>query len=172
MIINKQNKKGFTLIELLVTIAIMAMLMTMAISVGRHSIQKADFTAGLNQFVADVSYARQLAARENRYVAIDFNEEGTAYDMLVQRSLSRDPYDTSNYFKEKSEVKPLNGKVFVKGQMDFAVNAMGIIRPYPVKYTDNPISVTFNFVQEETGSGIMIAKKKITLFPAGGIKIE
>ncbi|MGE5341185.1 MAG: GspH/FimT family pseudopilin [Candidatus Omnitrophota bacterium] len=170
-----RKTNGFTVIELLVTLALIAILVGMGIGIGRQTIDRANFTSILNQFVADLSYARQLASRDNRYVAFHFNDEGTGYTMLVQTGIGLDLSDTSNYTEEKT-VDPLNGEQFLGGTTggacDFAINSMGIIRKYPVDIDASPITVSLEFFKKDQKTGVCIYKKILTIFPSGGYKIE
>lgn len=163
------------MIEMLVAIAVMAMVLVLSLRVGRSSIQRASLTAAINGFVADFNYARQLATRENRYVAIDFNNEGTGYVMRIQQRVSDSPQDEGNYVVHKT-VLPMDGDPCFSGAVDFAVNSMGIIRGYPVNPNASPITVTMNFYKAKKGSTasspVIDYEKTITIFPSGGIKIE
>jgi prepilin-type N-terminal cleavage/methylation domain-containing protein len=164
---NKKPNSGFTVIELLVTLAIIGVLLIVTVGVGRSAIQRASFTNVLNQFVADVSYARQLASRLNRYVAIDFDDAGRYYVIKVQDKIG-------NYtdFSDNKTVDPLSGREFFANATDFAVNSMGIVRGFPVVANSPPITVTIDFLQKNRSSGDVDYKKKVTVFSSGGIKIE
>ncbi|MCP5049942.1 MAG: prepilin-type N-terminal cleavage/methylation domain-containing protein [bacterium] len=164
----KKRMSGFTVVEMLVTLAIMAMLLIVSVGVGRSAIQRASFTSLLNNFVADVAYARQLASRLNRYVAIDFdNTTGASYTIKVQDKLG--DYTT---FNDEKTVDPLDGETFFKDATDFSVNSMGMIRPYPVTASSSITTATVDFIQLNKVSGSTDYKKTVTLFPSGGVKIE
>ena len=70
------KKSGFTLTELLVTLAVLGMLVAVGAKLGQRTMQRADFTTAINTFVADYNFSRMMASRDNRYVAIDFNDNG------------------------------------------------------------------------------------------------
>lgn len=165
-----KKNRGFSILELLITIAIMGALIVLGLNVGRSALQRSDFNAAINGFIADFSYARQLAARENRYVAIVFDSDGRFYTIRVQRGIGLDLTDTNSYSDDKT-VEPLNGEVFFSKTTDFAVNSMGIIRAYPVDLTAVPITITLQ-CQKKTSSGTLDYKNTLTIFPSGGIKIE
>ena len=166
----KINNKGFTIVELLVTIGFIAILVILSVTMGRSALQRSSFTAAINQFVADFSYARQLASRENRYVAIVINPGGTAYTIRIQRKIGLDLSNPNNYMDDKT-VEPLEGEQFFSSASSFAVNSVGVIRAYPVNVNASPITVTLTCVKKRM-SGEIDYKRTLTIFPSGGIKIE
>ncbi len=170
-----KKKRGCSVVVLLVAIAIMAVLLVLSLQVGRSTMQRASMTAAINEFVADFNYARLLATRENRYVAFDFNDDGSGYTMRILRRVSLNPQLEASYDNHKI-ASPMNGEPCFSGASDFAVNSMGIIRSYPVNPNTNPTSVTLNFFKAKTGSDpdtpVIDYQKTITIFPTGGIKIE
>jgi hypothetical protein len=152
------------------------MVLVISMQVGRSSIQRASFTAAINEFVADFNYARALASRENRYVAFDFNPNGKSYTLRILKGVSLDPQLEGSYINHKI-VEPMDGKPCFSGATDFAVNSMGVIRQYPVDPNSSPITVTLNFYKaKQTGTEFTTPEKDyqktITIFPTGGIKIE
>lgn len=169
------HARGFTVLELLVTLAIIGTLVVMSMRLGRSTVQKASMTAAMNDFVADYNYARQLASRENRYVAFDFDDAGTSYTLRVQRRIGLDLTQEDSYVDHKT-VSPMDGSPCFSGATDFALNSMGVIRAYPVDPNASPITVTMTFFRGKEGdySGEKPAdyEKNITLFASGGIKIE
>ncbi len=168
-----KKKRGFSVVEMLITLGIIAFLLVLSLQVGRSSVQRASFTAAVNNFVADFNYARQLATRENRYVAFDFNDEGSSYNILILRGVGLDPQDEDNYRNHKV-ASPMEGEPCFTGASDFAVNSMGVIRQYPVDPNASPVTVTLDFYKARTraGTGEKDYEKTITIFPTGGIKIE
>jgi prepilin-type N-terminal cleavage/methylation domain-containing protein len=168
------KKNGFTVVEMLVSLLLLAVLVAISFSVGRETIARADFTSTVNQFISDFSFARQLAARENRYAAITFDSEGTTYSVLLQREVAQDPASTAS-FTEMKKVEPMNGKQFIaKNTPGFMVNAMGITRKFPYDPANaDPITVTVDFFRNDvTKVDVILFKKTLTIFPSGGIKIE
>jgi len=170
-----KKKRGFSVVEMLITLGIIAFFLVLSLQVGRSSVQRASFTAAVNNFVADFNYARQLATRENRYVAFDFNDEGSSYNILILRGVGLDPQDADNYRTQKTG-SPMDGEACFSGVTDFAINSMGVIRQYPVDPNSNPITVTLNFYKAKKGTEsaapVKDYQKTITIFPTGGIKIE
>lgn len=170
-----KKKRGFSVVEMLVAIAIMAVVLVLSLRVGRSSVQRASFTAAINDFVADFNYARQVATRENRYVAFDFSADGSSYTMRILKSFSHDPQLEDSYKNHKVS-SPMDGDPCISGATDFAVNSMGVIRQYPVDPNSSPITVTLNFYKAkkgtETGTPVKDYQKRIIIFPTGGIKIE
>lgn len=162
-----KKNSGYTITEMLVALALIAVVITMAIGVGRSALHRANFTSVLNGFMADFNYARQLATRLNRYVAIDFDNQGRSYQILVQRNIG----DFVNFDVDR-EVNPLSGEEFLAGSTDFVVNSMGIIRAYPVVANSPPIQVTLEFIQKNKANTGTVYKTNVTIFPSGGIKIE
>jgi prepilin-type N-terminal cleavage/methylation domain-containing protein len=170
-----KKKRGFSVVEMLVAIAIMAVVLVLSLQVGRSSVQRSSFTAAINSFVADFNYARQLATRENRYVAFDFNDNGASYTIRIQRSVALDPQLEGSYVNHKI-ASPMDGEPCFSGATDFAVNSLGVIRQYPVDPNSSPITVTVDFYKARTRGGTGTPEKDyektITIFPTGGIKIE
>jgi prepilin-type N-terminal cleavage/methylation domain-containing protein len=170
-----KKKRGFSVVEMLVAIAIIALVLVLSLRVGRSSVQRASFTAAINDFVADFNFARQLASRENRYVAFDFNDDGTSYTIRILKGVGLDPQLEASY-KNHKIARPMDGNPFFSGVTDFAVNSMGVIRQYPVDPNSSPISVTMNFFKAKPGTEsttpVKDYQKTITIFPTGGIKIE
>lgn len=161
-----------TIVEVLVTLAILGMVIIMALSLGKGQIQRADFTSAVNQFISDLGYARQLASRENRYVAFKFNADCSNYTMLVQRRIGEHDLSQEESYRFEKVVEPLNGEKFVETPTDFAVNSIGIIHKFPVNINSTPTTVTMNFIKLDRATGAKSYESKLTLFPSGGVKIE
>jgi len=170
-----KKKKGFSVVELLVTIGIMALILVLSLQMGRRSVNRASFTAAINNFVADFNYARQLATRENRYVAFDFSSDGTSYTIRILRGVGLDPQLEDSYKNDK-KAEPMDGEQCFSSATDFAVDSMGVIRQYPVDPNSSPITVTLDFFKIAskggTGTSEKDYEKTVTIFPTGGIKIE
>lgn len=170
-----KKRRGFSVVEMLVAIAIMAVVLVLSLRVGRSSIQRASMTAAINAFVADFNYARQLATRENRYVAFDFHDDNATYTMRILKNVGLDPQLEGSYENHKVS-SPMDGDPCFSGVTDFAVNSMGVIRQFPVDPNSSPITVTLDFYKAKKGSvsssPVIDYQKTITIFPTGGIKIE
>lgn len=169
---NRRKKaQGFTIIELLVVIVVLALIIIMSVSVGKSAIQRSGFTSGVNQFVADYNYARQLAARQNRYVAFQFNAAAGSYNILVQRASHVDLSNPNSYTHHKTNA-PLEGEAFFTASNDFAVNSMGIIRQYPVNVNAQPINIRINFFKKSAGgAGGTEYTRDLIIYPYGGIRL-
>lgn len=170
-----KKERGFSLLEMLVTLVITALILVLSLQMGRSSINRASFTAAINTFVADFNYARQLATRENRYVAFDFKDDGTSYAIRILKGVGLDPQLEDSYKNDKI-TQPMDGEACFSGATDFAVDSMGVIRQYPVDPNASPITVTMYFyktaISGGTGTSEKDYEKKVTIFPTGGIKIE
>lgn len=162
----RKKENGFTVVELLITVLFLAILLGMALRVGKSARQQSEFAAGINTFVADLSTARQWASRENKYMAFEFDTGGSSYKMLTQRKV----YGTD--FKEWKKVEPLDGMPFISTSTNFAVSPMGLIVPYPFLPGSQPFNVKLEFVKKDDVTGDLSYKKTLTIFPYGGVKIE
>jgi Tfp pilus assembly protein FimT len=177
----KNNNKGLTMFEILLSLIIFSIILIMTISIGGRARQRAAFTSALNAFVADFSYARQLASRDNCYVAIIFDQENgaTTYEIVKQRNITQ-------IFKEDNIVKVpgktrdiikkniLEGEPFFYNTQNFAINSSGEIFNFPLPAlsatpTAVPVQFAYQFYKDKKKQDI---KKNITIFPSGGIKVE
>ncbi len=61
---------GFTLVELMVTIALMAMVLTLAIPSYKETVRNAILTSRMNEFVATLNYARSEAVKRSMNVTV------------------------------------------------------------------------------------------------------
>jgi len=165
----KRNTRGFTVIEMLITLALMAVMLIASIGIGRSSFQRGTFTSSVNRFVADFSFARQLASRENRYVAIVFNDKGNQYTIRLQDSVG----DIVNFTDFRKNEQFGDDTFFDPATTtDFVVNSMGIIKEYPMKVNGAAISVEVEFIKKNYKNEVPDYKKKLIIYPSGGIKIE
>jgi prepilin-type N-terminal cleavage/methylation domain-containing protein len=170
---NNKKNKGFTIMEMVVTLAIMAIMFTLSLSMGRSTMQRGSFVSAYNQFLADFYYARQLASTENKYVAMVFDPLGKFYSLRIQSTIDTDLKDDKNYFDLK-KVEPMGSseKPFFSGATDFAINSTGTVRSYPVDVDSDPISVSITFFKKNESTDEIDFQKKIWIYPSGGIKIE
>ncbi|MDQ1349810.1 MAG: Prepilin-type N-terminal cleavage/methylation protein [Acidobacteriota bacterium] len=167
----KKKNNGFTILELLITLVIVGIFAALSVSIARTAVARASFTTAINQFVSDFYFARQLAARENKYVAIVFNNNGRSYTMRILNSLIANPELEANYIILK-EVEPMPEKQFFEGVTSFAFSSTGVIRSYPVDLDAAPASFSLTFLRETSGAGEKDFKKTIQVYPSGGIQIE
>ncbi len=170
---NRQNEKGMTIIEILVTLAIFGAILAVSVNLGKAAAQRTNLSNAVNKFVADYSYARMLASRDNRYVAIVFEEDGTGYSILVQRKIGDDLTQAENYDVDKV-VRPMDNEVFFEHAVttSFAVNSMGMVKAFPVNPNNPPITVILDFFVKDKVLDEIDYEQTITLFPTGGIKID
>ncbi len=165
--------RGFTLLETLVTLAVLGVFVVLSINFSRSSIQRASFNAAFNRFVADFYYARQIAARENRYAGIIFNNNGRSYEIVIQREIQIPPTTADpNTYVVKNTISPLDGEEFFDGAAatNFAFNSTGLVRAIPVVFDSDPIQFSLNFFKKYKDS--IVYQKTIRVYPSGGIKIE
>jgi type IV fimbrial biogenesis protein FimT len=73
-----RQSNGFTLIELVVTIAVAAILVTVAVPNMRTFIQNGRITTQVNDLITDLNYARSEAIKRRTNVAICQSSNGTA----------------------------------------------------------------------------------------------
>jgi prepilin-type N-terminal cleavage/methylation domain-containing protein len=167
----KKKNRGFTIVEMIVTLAILAIMFTLSLGIGRSSMQRATFTSAYNQFIADFYYARQMASKEGRYVAMVFDPFGRFYTIRIQTTIDADLTDDANYLDVK-KVEPLGGAEFFTGAFDFAFNSTGTVRSYPVNVDSAPISFSMTIFKKDEASGKMDFQKTVWIYPSGGIKLE
>lgn len=165
----KKNNKGFSAVELMVALVIVGLVTALAIKFTSSASARAGFIDTLNQFVADYSYARQLASKTNRYVAIVFNATGEYYDIMTQKN-------TGNYevFELHRRVTPKLGTQFYdKANMpSFTINAMGMVRDYPINSASSIQNFILEFFQTNTSGSLYLYKRKILIYGTGGIKVK
>lgn len=169
-----KKNNGFTVVELLITIALIGIVVVISVGLGRSAVQRAAFTSAVSNFVADFSYMKQLAARENRYVALKFSNDGMTYNILRQRSVTdKTVFDA---VAEKRNIKPLGDRPFWTTNQDFAVNSKGEVFKFKSGGTDlekDPSQVTLTFfIKKNPHVDSYDYRKNVFLYPYGGIKVE
>lgn len=169
-----KKNEGFTVVELLVTVSIFALFVAISLRIGHSTVQRSSFNAAINQFVADFYSVRQLAAMENRYVAIVFDPSGTSYSIRVQKEVKTTLTANPATYLANKEVTPMAGdEFFESGNVaDFAINSTGVVRAYPVVPSSDPVQLTLNFFKKDRASEEIEYQKRIWIYPTGGIKIE
>lgn len=174
----KKKSNGFTILEMMIALIIIGIFVALSLSIARTAIERSSFTTAINQFVSDFYYAKQLAARENRYVAIIFNADGRSYGLRIQPSMASNPENTGEYDPlpnpdyGRNHVEPMHDKQFFEDVTSFAFSPTGVIRRYPVDLDTAPISFSLTFLRETRVPGEKDFKKKIQVYPSGGIKID
>lgn len=170
-----KNNKGFSVVELITTLFIMGLLLVFVAKMGRSNVQRAEFTSAVNGFLADLSLVRELAAKKNRYVAIDFSPDGTMYDIRIQDLVSQSMQDDNSIIHKT--VTPLKGERFVEYPKDFMLNSSGHVYNYPKSSTDpDPVDISLRFIKLADESGGIVQtnydyNKTLNIFPSGGIQI-
>jgi len=165
-----KKNQGFTVIELLVVLALMGIVLTMTITIGRSAMQKSSFNGAVNKFVSDFSYAKQLALRENRYVMLDFDPNGKLYTIKKQATIG--DTDTDNWDIVKQE-EPMSDKDFFDGSssQDFAVNSVGEVFTCPLAANPQPTQISLSFFVKNRVNGTVDYQKNVIIYAYGGIKI-
>ena len=163
-----KKKRGLSLIELLVVVFFLSIVLTMAITIGRSVTQKSYFSGGVNKFVSDFAYAKQVAARENRLVTVNFNSNGRSYDIRRQNRIG----DLTQWTGIKS-TEAMDGKVFFDAGtvQDFAVNSMGEVFQYPLAADPQPVQLSLGFFIRNQSGGTDY-QANVIIFGYGGIKVE
>ena len=69
--------RGFTLIELMITLAVAAILLTVAVPSFQTLIKRNALTARTNNFIADLHFARGEAAKRGSDVSVCPSSNGT-----------------------------------------------------------------------------------------------
>jgi Tfp pilus assembly protein FimT len=155
----------------MITLVILGIFVALSLSIARSAVERASFTTAINQFVSDFYFARQLAAKENKYVAIVFNGNGRSYSMRILNSMIANPELEGNYISLK-EVEPMPEMQFFEGATSFAFSSTGVIRAYPVSLDTEPISFSLTFLRKTSVIGEKDFQKTIQVYPSGGIKID
>lgn len=171
-----RKKSGFSIVELLVILLILGVIVVLTLRIGDNVTSNSRITGLVNNFLADFSSAKLLAATENCHVAITFSADGHSYTLQKQTKAG----DYVNWTLVKT-VTPLSEGAFfdVGGVGDFAVNSTGEVRPYPLPIPPNPLgtptglSLAFYIRKGRgTASDAVAYNRTIRIFPYGGLKVE
>lgn len=84
------NEKGFTLIELIVVMVVIIVAIGVGISSYIASLPHLRLVAATRDFVGDLRYAQQIAAKENRTVRLTLRT-ATTYE-IVRIAVNEDPF--------------------------------------------------------------------------------
>jgi prepilin-type N-terminal cleavage/methylation domain-containing protein len=171
----KQKKSGFTLVEMLVVMLFIGIMTVLSVSIGKSIMQRTSYTNAVNTLVSDISLIKQLAAKENRYYAIEFLNDGASYKIERQTTIG----NLANW-TDVSTIQPLDGAPCFDGTIvtgawkGFAINPMGVVftLPFPAApATVVPASQNFYFHIINKHSGQTDYRKNIQIYSNGGIKI-
>ena len=133
--LRKGSKRGFSLVELMIVLAIAGVLLMMSIGIADSVIRRSEFSGAITSLVADITQAKQIAARDNRYVAVIFNTDNRSYTLRVQENIT-----STTSWRDLRTVRALDGMVFFDSSSstvkNFAVSSL------PLKYSGNTFADT------------------------------
>jgi Tfp pilus assembly protein FimT len=163
-----KKKSGFSVVELLIVLTFISILVFVSMRISDSVTANSRITGLINNFLADFSQAKLLAAAENRYVSIIFSPNGNSYTIQKQTDIS--DYATWTLVKT---VRPFNDKIFYNlGDVsDFAINSTGEVRNMPINIANSPTQVTLVFYVLNN-RGAVDFTRTIRIFPYGGLKVE
>ena len=160
------------MITLMLVIAIFSVFTVLALNIGRSAVQRSDFTGVINNFIADYTYAKQYAIKENCYVWIDFSSDGKSYTIKSQASVG--DFDNWKIIDKKRNVRNLSGQPFFDASevQGFTINSMGEVFAYPMGSNPQPASVQLTFFEKNKITDVVDYQKTVNIFPYGGVKVE
>jgi hypothetical protein len=130
--------------------------------------------------LAEISFVKQLAARENRYVLFDFYDDGCSYSIKKQADISNSNSLTDVVRKKGSFFedgggglkKFYDGSLFVK--YSFVVNSMGMIfkKSDITSGVSNPVPQPINIDVFFKNDGRVTERDRITISPSGGVNVK
>jgi type II secretory pathway pseudopilin PulG len=170
------REQGYSVVQLLVVILLIGILSMITVtSLGRNPTRRINFNSAINTFLADYNLAKQTAASNNRYVAVEFSSDGKFYTIKMQRVIG----DTTQWdnLANKGKVQPMSGDItfFDPASTDsFAINSVGEVFPYPIPSNPSPQTFNLKFQVESVATGADEAGakyiKEFIIYPYGGIK--
>ncbi|MCP4158414.1 MAG: hypothetical protein GY757_62520 [bacterium] len=186
-----KKNNGYTVIEVLISLSVLAAILIMIVGMGRSAIQRASISSIANGFIADFSFAKQLATRENRYIAIEFNAFGTGYSIKRQVEIgnltnTKTTGSGPNWFTVRTatpltENKKERSFFEYTGIHHLAVNSVGEVYEYDptagdgspritnMQPVDRVIDFFIKMSNQETHKDY---EKTMRIYPSGGIKVE
>ena len=93
MNLSKQNMRGFTLIELMVTLAVLAIILTMAIPSFNEFRQRSALRGASDQFISFWANSRMEALKNNSLVKVSMSTSGNNFCLGAATTI--DPADTA-----------------------------------------------------------------------------
>jgi len=158
-------------LERLVILMLIGILVFLTLGIGDSVTANSRITGLINNFMADFSAAKQLAAAENCYVSITF-ENDRSYTLRKQNVVS----DYTQWTQVKT-VTPFSDRPFFNAAdvSNFAVNSTGQVRKLPININNNPEPVTLVFYIRKgrgTATDPIAYQRTIQIFPYGGLKVE
>jgi type IV fimbrial biogenesis protein FimT len=88
--------RGFTLLELMVTIAVVAIMATIAVPSFRDLIQNNRVTTQTNELVTALNFARTEAVKRGRAVGVEVSRDGSGWTANVAIAGAADPLRVVN----------------------------------------------------------------------------
>ncbi len=169
-------KRGFSLMELMVVVALFGLLLLLSVNISSNMIAKSKFSGGVNKIIADITYAKELASKENRWVKVNFKNDGKTYTIEEQKVIG----DLTQFEVVKTR-QPMEGKMFFNpggnDVTDFAINSRGEVKK--VSDLSNPTAqpseiILTVWIRKGDGSlsNPVIYQRTIRIYPYGGIKVE
>ncbi len=171
-----QKRSGFSVVELLIVLTLAGIFAVVSIMVGKNVLQRANATAAINSFVADVSLIKQLASKENRYYAIGFMSTGASAGKAYQIQRQTTIGDLANWTVISTKT-PIEGKEFFDSSMitgswkGFAVSPLGMVYNLPIGAGAVPTTQSFPFRLAGTSTPSGDYPVRIMIYSNGGVKI-
>lgn len=171
------KNKGFTLVEMLIVIAIFGIVAVMVATISPAIAQRSRMNRATNELVSDLNMAKQLASTENRFVAIDFSDDGRSYIIWkrLKFSFEADPakLTDADEWRRVKIAKPLDGDEFFNSanMTDFAFSSTGETRIFDVDNPD-PTKITLTVFIKKRQSNHLEHTRIIQVYPYGGIRVE
>ena len=136
----KQMVSGFTLIELLVTIAVMAIIATIAIPGFQSFIASNRFAADYNSILAGMNYARAEAVKRRGDVLLEMSASGSTPWALEVKSVVSGAESTLRVIQASDDIVAISPN-------DFSVTFNFLGRR---KNCSDPCELTVSYQKEET----------------------
>jgi len=137
----KSRQSGFTLTEMTVVIAVVALLVSLGLPAARMLFNSFESKSGARAMIsAAMASARAIAAKEQRYVGVRFQQDldGNQYMVFIVHDPAPEPYGTNltNGFRAVEGVEPIKLPDSL-GVMDLMVRINHNPGDYPARDTDD-----------------------------------